>query len=128
MDDLFRLVIDTQENGLMHGIRVCQNSPRINNMFFANDTLLFIQNKKDDTENMRTILHDFESVSGQQINLVKSSLLFGTNTTREQKQILRSIMGMRIVDKLYSYLGLPLSIGKNKTNIFFSWLTNSLLA
>lgn len=27
-------------------------------------------------------------------------------------------MGMRIVDKLDSYVSLPLSIGKNKTNVF----------
>lgn len=67
---------------------------------------------------MRAILHDFERVSGQQINLAKSSLFFGANTTREQRHTLGNIIGMRIMDKLDSYLGLPLSIGKNKTNVF----------
>lgn len=118
MDALSRLPINAQENGLMRGIRVCQNSPRINHLFFADDALLFICNKQDDAKHVRAIRREFESVSSKQIKLAKSSLLFGANTTREQKHILGSIMGMRTVDKLDSYLGLPLSISKNKTNTF----------
>lgn len=48
----------------MRGVRVCQNSSRINHLFFTNDAFLFIRNKKDDAELVRSILHDFEKVSG----------------------------------------------------------------
>lgn len=118
MDALFRLLIDAQGKGLIRGIRVCQNSPRINQLFLADDTLLFIHNKRTNVEHVQAILYEFEMVSGQKINLEKSSLMFSANTIREQKQLLGSIMGMRTVDKLDSYLGFPLSIGKNKTNVF----------
>lgn len=58
------MLINAQENGPMREIRVCQNSPRINHLFFADDALLFIRNKKDNDELVRSILHEFESVSG----------------------------------------------------------------
>lgn len=67
----------------MRGIRVCQNNPCINHLYFADVTFLFIRNKKDDVELVRSILDEFKIVSGQKVNLAKSSLFFGANTSRE---------------------------------------------
>lgn len=57
-------------------------------------------------------------MSGQKVNLLKSTIFFSPNTTRAQRQNLSSILGMRMVDLLDNYLGLPLMVGKNKTNAF----------
>lgn len=118
MNALSRMLLNAQNNGLMRGIRVFQNNPRINHLFFTNDSLLFIRNKKGDAELVQTILRDFERVSGQKINLSKPSLFFSLNKPREQRQELGSIMGMRVMEELEKYLGLPLTVGKNKTNAF----------
>lgn len=79
---------------------------------------MFIRIKKGDAELVQTILRDFERVIGQKINLSKSSLFFSLNTPREQRQELDNIMGMRIMVELDKYLGLSLTMGKNKTNAF----------
>lgn len=84
----------------------------------ANNALLFIRNKKEDAEIVRSILHDFEKISGQKVNLAKSTLFFNAKTNMEQKPMLSNIMGMRVVDKLENYLDIPLSVGKNKFNTF----------
>lgn len=118
MEALSKMLLNAQNNGLMRGIRVCQNSIRINHLFFADDALLFIRNKREDVELVRTILGDIESVYGQNINLSKSSLYFSPNTPRDQRENLSRILGMRVVENFDNYLGLPFSVGKNKTNVF----------
>lgn len=66
---LLRMLLNTKNNGLMRVIRVSQNSIRINHLYFADDALLFIRNKRGDMEIVRTILGDFERVSGRKINV-----------------------------------------------------------
>lgn len=68
----------------MKGVWVCKDSSRINHLFFLDDVLLFIRNSKTDAEHVRTILQDFESMSGQKINLDKSILCFSPNTPMNQ--------------------------------------------
>lgn len=70
-----------------------QNSPCINHLAFADDGLLFIRNKKKDTEVVHTILHDFEGVSGQKVNLTKSLLYFSPNTLNRHRSKLSDIFG-----------------------------------
>lgn len=64
MDALSRMFSYAQTNGLLRGIRVCYNCPRINHLFFADDALLFIKNKKTDVEQAVHILHLFKRASG----------------------------------------------------------------
>lgn len=74
-------------------------------------------------ETVRTILHNFEEVSGQKVNLTKSLLFFSPNIPSNQRQELSNILGMRVMKEMDNYLGLPLLIGKNKTNVF-SYIVN----
>lgn len=66
----------------MRGVIICENNPRINHLFFADDTLLFIRNKIEDLETVRDILHKFEMVYGKKVNLSKSILFFSPNMPR----------------------------------------------
>lgn len=69
-------------------------------------------------ETIRDILHKFEIVSDKKVNLAKSTLFFSPNTLRSQRQNLSNILGVRTVENMDNYQGLPLVIGKNKTNAF----------
>lgn len=80
MDVLSRLLLNAQNNGMIMGIQVNQYSPHINHLFFNDDALLFIKNKKEGVEIMCDILYNFEEMSSQKVNLSKSLLFFSPNT------------------------------------------------
>ncbi|MBA0866181.1 hypothetical protein Goshw_018646 [Gossypium schwendimanii] len=52
-------------------------------------------------------------------------VLFSPNTSRDQRTILRGLLGMTVVENLNNYLGLPIPIGKKKTTAFQE-ITNRL--
>lgn len=112
------MLLHAQREGMIRGIRANQNGPRINHLFFCRRCFLFVRNKVNDVETVNYILRAFEGASGQKINLLKSMLYFIPNTPSNQRSYLSNILGMRMVDSSDNYLGLPLLIGKNKTNVF----------
>ncbi|KAE8663328.1 hypothetical protein F3Y22_tig00112988pilonHSYRG00150 [Hibiscus syriacus] len=60
----------------------------------------------------------YEVASGQKVNLEKSILYFSPSTRQECRDQILSILGIGEVSDLGHYLGMPLHIGKNKTNTF----------
>ncbi|KAA3479799.1 reverse transcriptase [Gossypium australe] len=86
--------------------------------FFVDDALLFIRNKKRDVEEIVNIINKFISVSGQKINNVKSMIMFSPKTLLVERHIFCSMLGMRMVDALDRYLGLPLPIKRKKSAAF----------
>lgn len=63
-------------NGSWRGIKVGRNDPYLSHVFFADDCLLFPQDSKESVSTLLNILHAYERVLGQQINVSKSSMLF----------------------------------------------------
>lgn len=61
------------------------------------------------------ILNTFSRVLGQKINYDKSMIMFNPKTLFAQRQFFFSMLGMRMVDTLDSYLGLPLPVTKKKS-------------
>lgn len=64
------------------------------------------------------ILHLFERASGQKINFTKSSLYFSSKTPKAQRAKIGNMLRMQVVENMEAYLGLPMVVGKNKTNVF----------
>ncbi|KAA3471205.1 reverse transcriptase [Gossypium australe] len=69
MEAFSKLLIRAQNNNMLKGIRASINGPRINHLFFADDTLLFIRNKK-------------KGCGGncQEVNKEKSMIMFSLKT------------------------------------------------
>ncbi|KAA3461965.1 reverse transcriptase [Gossypium australe] len=99
------------------GIRASINGPRINHLFFTNDAFLFVRNKKGEA---KTVLKDFTKALGQDINFDKSMIMFSPNTPFDQQQHYSDLFGMKVVNMLDNYLGLPLPVGEKKTVAFQS--------
>ncbi|KAK5802755.1 hypothetical protein PVK06_030374 [Gossypium arboreum] len=125
MEAFSRMLIHAQENNTLRGIRASRDGPRINHLFFADDALLFVRNKRSDIECLVKMLTTFSNISGQEINFEKSMVLFSPNTPRAQRTIFSDLLGMPVVEKLNNYLGLPIPIGKKKTEAFKD-ITNRL--
>ena len=76
------------------GVRVCPQSPLIPCLFFADDNLLFCKANTSACLNLKDIIINFCTLSGQLINFHKSSLVFSSNATRTHKQKIAAIFNI----------------------------------
>ena len=78
----------------------------------------FVRQKKEKCQTILRILKEYEVVSGQQINVQKSSIQFGHKIEESSRQELRDILGIPNLGGMGSYLGLPESLGGSKVQVF----------
>ena len=102
----------------MHGVSICRNAPKITNLLFADDSLIFSRASSAEIHAIVEILQVYATASGQCINLEESSLYFSNNTTDRQKQEILVTIGVKEVSRFESYLGLPTLIGRAKYHTF----------
>ena len=103
--------------GRIKGVSICRGAPKVTNLMFADDSLLFCQATRDEGETIAEILQTYERASGQSINLEKSSVYFSNTSERPKGQILETL-GVKEVVWFESYLGLPTLIGRAKYSTF----------
>ena len=90
------------------------NSPKINHLLFADDTMIF---KKTDTfacNSLMEILHSYEAASGQKINTMKSSISFSKKTPTNIRARVKSQLGIEKEGRVGKYLGLPEHFGRKR--------------
>jgi len=97
---------------------VCREAPRINHLFFADDSLILMRANKGDAQELKRILQVYETASGQVINRDKSAVLFSPNTSSDDKEEVRQALNIVLEAKNEKYLGLPVSIGKSRKKAF----------
>ena len=74
----------------IEGIKICIGAPRVNHLFFADDSLILMRARASDARELRHILEVYERASGQVINKDKSSIMFSPNTRQEERGQVRS--------------------------------------
>ncbi|CAM8982011.1 unnamed protein product [Rhodiola kirilowii] len=72
----------------------------------------------DNATNLKKILDEYEALSGQKVNLAKSEIFFGKNLGELDKQRISAALGVRQVEIMSKYLGLPIAFGHNRTELF----------
>ena len=78
----FTSLLDKAEiGGTLHGVSICRNAPKITNLLFADDSLIFSRASSMEINTIVDILQVYAKASGQCINLEKSSMYFSNNTT-----------------------------------------------
>ncbi|XP_057248279.1 uncharacterized protein LOC125493714 [Beta vulgaris subsp. vulgaris] len=105
-------------DGLIHGARVCRSAPRISHLFFADDSILFTRATLQECSVVADILSTYERASGQKINFDKSEVSFSKSVDDRRKNEIRSLFGVREVERHEKYLGLPTVIGRSKKMVF----------
>lgn len=66
-----------------------------------------------DIQTIQSILQVFEKVSGQQINIDKTTLFFSKSISEMVKNSIKSRLGVLEIKQYEKYLGLPTLVGKN---------------
>jgi len=109
------------------GIKLCSGSERIPCLLFAKDCLLF---RKVDTKNYRQVkqlLDEFCSLSGQLINFHKSTLTFSKNAITAHRQLVAGIFSINHSDSLGKYLGCPLFQKKANRTTFQELIKKAMI-
>ena len=96
---------------VIRGFSLCRNGPRINHLFFADDTLLFFRASRGDLEAILQVLQLYEQASGQKLNRDKTTVFFSKATTEERRWELVEILGVNEVREYEKYLGLLAVVG-----------------
>ncbi|CAA7019717.1 unnamed protein product [Microthlaspi erraticum] len=104
--------------GLIPGIKVAKESPRINHLLFADDTMFFCQTKLQCCDSLASILRQYEEASGQQINKQKSSITFSSKTPQDIRVRVKQTLGIETEGGQGKYLGLPESFSRKKKDLF----------
>ena len=84
-----------QEENKLQGIRVATNSPSINHLLFADDTLFFCRTSNKNVSTLLKILSLYEQASGQRINPLKSGITFSNLAPLLLKEKIKNGTGNR---------------------------------
>ncbi|KAL3527919.1 hypothetical protein ACH5RR_012575 [Cinchona calisaya] len=102
------------------GVKICRRGPSVSHLRFADDTLLFCKADVDvvESRHIHAILQKYETCSGQAVNLDKSSIYFSKNTSLFVRAQICQVMEEVAHKESSKYLGMPMSIGKTKKQVF----------
>ncbi|XP_033141159.1 uncharacterized protein LOC117131994 [Brassica rapa] len=101
----------------IQGIKISSHSPSINHLLFADDSLFFSLANPKNGRAIKQILHQYEKVSGQAVNLNKSSITFGSRVKDHVKTQMRCLLGIHNEGGGGKYLGIPEQFGRKKAEI-----------
>ena len=87
------LLAKAEEDGRLHGVSICQTTPRISNLMFADDSFLFYQANQEEVQVISDALKLYAMASRQCNNLDKSSVFFSSNTTGAQRDCIANALG-----------------------------------
>lgn len=107
-----------EHNGTLRGIRVAQQSPRVNHLLFADDTLFFCRTNAQSVATLQNILLLYEQASGQRINQAKSAITFSNKASQTLKARVKDTLDIHNEGGTGKYLGLPEHINRRKRDTF----------
>ncbi|XP_026434551.1 uncharacterized protein LOC113332094 [Papaver somniferum] len=118
MEYLYRLLLNAETNHLISGVKAARNAPGITHLMFADDILIFAKADMHSINGIMEVLDFFGRVSGQVLNLDKSSVYFSHNIIPSHREILVRELKMTEMKDKDKYLGVSILIGRNKTKAF----------
>lgn len=107
-----------EDVGLLHGCSIARGAPSVSHLLFADDCYFFFKATDSEATSMKNILMRYEKLSGQAINLRKSSVAFSPNIRDAERARVCAILQVNEVPAPGNYLGMPTYIGRQKSRTF----------
>ena len=105
-------------NGDIHGFSICRNGPKLIDLFFVDDCLLFCRSTLEECEKIQQILAYYEEAMGQVVNKDKTTLFFSKNTSVQSQEAIKNSLNVPAIQHYEKYLGLSSFIGRSKKACF----------
>lgn len=112
------LLHQAELEGSIQGIKICPGAPKINHLFFADDSLIVMKATTQGAHKLQAILALYEEQSGQMINKNKSAVTFSKGTSAARKAEVLQILGVSQESQGRRYLGLPVFVGAARSQEF----------
>ena len=112
------LLHKAKSDGAIRGISICCNGPRISQLFFADDSVLFYHAKQAKCQVILNILASYERGSGKKINKDKTNLFFSTNTPQDVRESIQQLLGVPSIRNFEKYLVILALVGRGKKQSF----------
>lgn len=104
--------------GYIWEVPTSKRGPRINHLFFADDSLLFCRADICHWNRLSKLLKIYEEALGRKLNKEKTSIFFSKNTPTSTRQTLIDISGVPSSQRFDTYLGLLALVGKSQSVAF----------
>lgn len=118
MEGLSHALSSAATRGSISGITVCSGAPKITHLLFTDDSFLFFKASTQEANVIKDILHRYEALSGQAINLQKSGILFSSNVDSVLITAISVLLNVSKSIEDSHYLGLSSLVGKSKKSVF----------
>ncbi|XP_060182221.1 uncharacterized protein LOC132611876 [Lycium barbarum] len=106
------------DKGMFRGYGLPRWSSNMNHLSYINDTIVFASADKWSLQSIMKILHDYEAVFGQKINVHKSAFYMYKKVSSELVHEVQQITGFSRGEFPFIYLGCPLFHARKK-KIFY---------
>jgi hypothetical protein len=115
---LSAMLTKADNEGVLRGVPSSKRGPRLNHLFFADDSLLFCRADLSHWNRLSTLLKSYELASGQRLNASKTAIFFSRNTTEVIKEQILEVAGIPSSQRYDKYLGLLALVGKSRMKEF----------
>uniref|UniRef100_A0A803PY90 Reverse transcriptase domain-containing protein n=1 Tax=Cannabis sativa TaxID=3483 RepID=A0A803PY90_CANSA len=112
------LIYEAERAGRIQGLRFGSLDQRLSHLFFADDSLVFLEATLEECKTIKEVLNRYELLSGQCINYDKSEMCVGSKISSDSAGILAAHLGVNLVENHTKYLGMPSFVGRNKQQVF----------
>jgi hypothetical protein len=117
--------LKADREGLLEGVSTSKRGPRLNHLFFADDSLLFCRADIDHWSCLSNLPKSYEIALGKKLNTFKIAIFFSHNTPQEirKKKKKKKILDESRISssqRYDTYLGLSALVGKSRTKEFKS--------
>jgi len=124
---LTHILNQAERCGKITGIRFNDAGPSVNHLLFADDTLIICKASQEECSQIMHCLSQYGHISGQMINVEKSSVTFGNKIEAETKDWIMHRSGIHVEGGTGKYLGLPECFSGSK-QVLFGFLKEKLLS
>ena len=107
MERLNQIIEEAIIGGRWRPIHASRGGPKLSNLFFADDIILFAEASCEQAGVIRECLDRFCRASGQKVSLQKSTVYFSHNVSLLEQRQISEHLGMSATDDMGIYLGMP---------------------
>ncbi|CAL1397336.1 unnamed protein product [Linum trigynum] len=119
MSNALTFLIDKAvESDKLKGIKLNSRCPVLTHCLFADDTVIFGKADFQEAQNIIDIIGEYGAITGQEVNINKSSVFFSANVPGDVKDHIIASIGFASSNCHSKYLGVPTEWGNSKKETF----------